>query len=130
MGTIHGKAGVVRNGANPVAEVTEFTIETSVALADDTVMGDAWETHQVGVKKWSGQISCFWDEGDTTGQVALDEGASVTLNLYPDGVTTGKKYVTGTATIESTSTTVVKDGIATRSFSFTGNGAMTWATAP
>jgi hypothetical protein len=130
MGTIHGKAGVVRNGANPVAEVTEFTVETSVALADDTVMGDDWETHKPGAKKWSGQISCFWDEGDTNGQVALDEGASVTLNLYPDGVTTGKKYVTGTATIESTSTTVVKDGIATRSFSFTGNGAMTWATAP
>jgi lipopolysaccharide biosynthesis protein len=130
MGTIHGKAGVVRVGANPVAEVTEFTIETSVALADDTVMGDAWETHQIGVKKWSGSINCFWDEGDTNGQVVLDEGAAVTLNLYPDGVATGKKYVTGTATIESTSTGVPKDGVATRSFTFTGNGAMSWSTAP
>lgn len=130
MATVHGKAGVVRNGANPVAEVTEFTIETSVSIADDTVMTDTWETHQIGIKKWSGSLTCFWDESDTNGQVALDEGASVTLNLYPDGTTTGKKYVTGTVTIESTTTSAAKDGIVTRSFNFTGNGAMSWSTAP
>jgi hypothetical protein len=130
MSTIHGKAGVVRNGANPVAEVTEFSIETSVSLADDTVMGDTWESHLAGIKKWSGSLTCFLDESDTNGQVALDEGASVTLNLYPDGTTTGKKYITGTVTIETVTVNVTKDGVATRAFSFRGNGAMSWSTAP
>lgn len=130
MTTYSGKNGVVKVGSNAVAEVTEFEVETSVDIVDDTAMGDSWKTHKTGMKEWSGTLTCWWDETDTNGQVVLDEDASVTLSLYPIGATTGNKYITGTATIRTTNTTVTKDGVVTRSFSFTGNGAMSWSTAP
>ena len=130
MATSHGKDGVVRLGAVAVAEITGFTFESSVDIADDSVMGDAFKTHLTGLKEWSGSIDCFWDEADTTGQVTLDEGVSVTLNLYPSGVTTGKKYYSGTATVSRVTASAKLDGINTRSLIFVGNGTYSILTAP
>lgn len=128
MATHHGKDGVVKVGSNAVAEVKEFSVESGVEVADDTVMGDAWKTHLTGQKQWSGSLTCNWDETDTTGQEALTEGASVTLNLHPEGADTGDKYLTGTATITSITLSASLDGVVTRAFQFQGNGALAWAT--
>jgi hypothetical protein len=125
MTTTHGQFGVVRLGASVVAEVTNFTFESSVDVADDTAMGDTFKSHQPGMKEWSGTVDCFWDESDATGQATLDEGASVTLNLFPAGAATGKKYYSGTATMTRGSVAVKLDGIVTRSFTFLGNGGYT-----
>lgn len=129
MGTHHGKAGVVRSGAaNAVAEVTEFTIEESVDVVDDTVMGDTSKTHLIGVKSWKATVACFWDETDTNGQQTFTIGASVTANLYPEGVGSGATYAGGTATITNISIGVPKDGVVTRNFELEGNGALAWST--
>ena len=128
MATHHGKAGVVKVGSNTVAEVTEFSVEEGVDIADDTVMGDTSKTHLIGIKEWSGSLTCFWDETDTNGQQALTVGASVTLNLHPEGTGAGATYKTGTATIARVTLSVAKEGIVTRAFQFTGNGALTETT--
>lgn len=129
MATHHGKDGVVKIGTDTVAEVTEFNVESGVDVVDDTVMGDTWKTHLVGMKEWSGSLSCQWDETDTTGQEAMTEGASVALKLYPEGADTGDKYLAGTATVTRITLAASKEGVVTRAFQFQGNGALAWATA-
>lgn len=129
MGTHHGNGGVVKVGANTVAEVKEWNVESGADLAEDSSMGDAWKTHLVGQKEWSGSLNCQWDETDTNGQETLTEGASVTLNLYYEGAGTGAKYHTGTALIQRITMSIAMDGIVMRSFQFTGTGALSWATA-
>jgi hypothetical protein len=129
MGTHHGNGGVVKVGANTVAEVKEWNTESGSDTAEDTSMGDAWKTHIAGQKEWSGSLSCHWDETDTNGQETLTEGASVTLNLYYEGAGTGAKYQTGTALITRITMGTSMDGIVSRAFQFLGTGALSWATA-
>lgn len=128
MGTHWGVEGVVKQGANTIAEVTEFSIDQSVSTVEDSSMGDTWESHipNSGLKKWSGSLTCHWDETDTNGQAILIVGASVTLNLYPEGATTGDSYYTGLASITDVGVSVKMDGeTIKRTFSFKGSGALT-----
>lgn len=129
MATHHGKAGTVKVGANAVAEIQQFVVTERAGVADDTAMGDTWETHLAGVNSWSGTLTCSWDETDTNGQEALTVGASVTLSLYPEGAGTGARYATGTATITEVGVDTNRNGIVSRSFNFQGNGALTWGAA-
>ena len=129
MATFLGNDGVVKIGANTVAEVTAFDVSQSANTADDTVLGDTWQSHLVGTTSWSGSISCYWDDTDATGQGAMTVGASVSLELYPEGTTVGDYKLSGTATITEISTSNSLDSTVTASFSFTGNGALTIGTA-
>ena len=58
------------------------------------------------------------------GQGALRAGSSVTLNLYPEGTTTGDTYYTGTATITEMGVAVNDGDTINRTFSFKGNGPL------
>lgn len=132
MATHWGNEGTVKLGSNAVAEITKFEFTETVTPVDDTSMGDTYKTHIAGsgIKEWSGSMDAHWDETDTNGQVAMTVGASVTLNLYPEGATTGDKYYTGTATITSRSVVTVMDGETIKAtFQFLGNGALTLSTA-
>lgn len=129
MSTHHGKDGIVKVGANTVAEMHDWSVEENAATVDDTAMGDSADTHLVGQTNWSGQATAGFDPTDTNGQLALTVGASVTLNLYPYGSTTGKKYKTGTATVTKVGIAVPMRNQTTRTFSFQGNGALSDATA-
>jgi hypothetical protein len=133
MATHWGVEGQVKVGAVTIAEVTKFNFTENVSPVGDTSMGDTWETHIAGsgIKKWSGSIDCHWDEVDATGQGALLVGASVVLNLYPEGSVTGDRFYTGTATVTSRSIDTQMDGSAIGcSFDFQGNGALTYSTVP
>ena len=126
MSTRHGKDGVVKVGAVTIAEVDNWSLNQAAAVANDTAMGDDWETHIAGktIKSWNGQLTCHYDPTDLTGQGALDVGASVTLKLYAEGTATGAIEFSGTATITAVGLTVAKDAVEQRTFSFQGNGAL------
>lgn len=129
MATHHGKDGVVRSGAtNALAEVTEFSIEETADVVDNTVMGDTSKTHMIGVKSWTASVSCFWDETDTNGQQTFLVGSSVTVGLYPEGTASGATFASGTATITGVQLGAAKDGIVSRNFTLEGNGALAWST--
>lgn len=128
MGTHHGKNGVVKVGSNAVAEVDRWSLQESVETSDDTAQGDAAKTHLAGIPGWSGDLMCHWDETDANGQEALTIGASVTLNLYPEGTGAGAAYSTGTGTITNITREVTKNGTVSRSFTFEGNGVLTHTT--
>jgi predicted secreted protein len=124
-----GSEGTVKVGSNAVAEIRSFSVDMTADTIEDSTMGDSWRTYKSVLKTWSGSIDCYWDETDATGQGALVAGTEVTLNLYPEGSTTGDKYYTGTAIVTGMTVTQSFDGMVETTFSFQGNGALTLSTA-
>lgn len=126
-----GSEGTVKLGSNVIAEIVNFSLTETVDPIDDSSMGDTYRSHIAGsgLKEWSAEITCHWDETDTNGQQAMTVGASVTLNLYPEGATTGDSYMSGTASIIERGLTVPMDGETIRqSFKLKGNGTLTRTT--
>lgn len=120
-----GRDGIVKVGANTVAEVKSFSIEESADTVETTKMTDTARSHAITLTSFSGSLDCFWDETDTTGQGALTIGASVTLALYPEGETAGDTYYSGTALVTGVSRSASFDGMVEASISVQGTGALT-----
>lgn len=125
MATHTGSEGTVRVGANAIAEIRSYSLEETADTVEDTSMGDTFRTHKTTLKAFSGSIDVFWDEGDTTGQIALAVGAQVTINFYPEGVSTGDRYYGGTAIVTSKTVTGSFDGMVESTINVQGTGALT-----
>lgn len=131
MATHVGKEGTVAVGANTVTEVADFTVTERAELVEDSELSDEWRTFKSGtdvVKEWDASVTCMWDETDTNGQEALTIGASVTLNLYPEGSASTATYKTGTAIVEEIGIAITRGAITQRTLSCRGTGALTQAT--
>lgn len=129
MANHKGSEGTVHVGANAIAEIRSWTIEENGDVLEDTTMGDSARTFLASLTNWSASVDVYWDETDTNGQGALTIGASVTLNLYPEGNTTGDTYYTGTALVTSISRTASFDGMVEASIGLQGTGAVSESTA-
>jgi predicted secreted protein len=128
MATHKGSEGTVKSGANAIAEIRSYTITASADTIEDTVMGDSARTYLPSLTSFSGSIECYWDETDTNGQLTLDPGSTVTINIYPEGSTSGDTYYTGSVIITEKAITASFDGMVEASFSFQGTGALTETT--
>lgn len=118
--------GSINVGANAVAEVTDMSIEETADTLESTEMSDAAKSFEVGQTSWSGSLTAHWDETDTNGQETLVNGASFTLNFYPEGAVTGDQFGTGTALVTNVGVSSSNNGLISRSISFQGTGALTW----
>jgi predicted secreted protein len=125
MATHAGSEGKVFIATAQVAEVRSWSMEVTADTVDASIIGTQWRKNQATIKSWSGSFDAFWDESDETGQGALVAGATVTLNLYPEGNATGATYWSGSAIVTSISYSGSFDGIVEATFSFTGTGALT-----
>ena len=128
MATHKGSEGTVKSGANAIAEIRSYTITETADVLEDTTMGDASRTYLASLKTFTGSIECYWDETDTNGQLTLDPGSTVTINIYPEGSTSGDTYYTGSVIITEKSITASFDGMVEASFSFQGTGALSETT--
>jgi hypothetical protein len=128
MATHKGSEGTVKSGANAIAEIRSYTITETADVLEDTTLGDSSRTYLASLKTFTGSIECFWDETDTNGQLTLDVGATVTINIYPEGSTSGDTYYTGSVIITEKSITASFDGMVEASFSFQGTGALSETT--
>ena len=128
MATHKGSEGTVKVGSNAVAEIKSYSIEESADTLEDTSMGDSARTYKPSLSNFSGSLDVFWDETDTNGQGALSIGSEVTLNVYPEGDTTGDTYYTGSAIVTGVSRSASFDGLVEASISVQGNGALTSST--
>lgn len=124
MATHAGSEGKVFVAAAQIAEVKSWSMEVTSDTVDASIIGTQWRKNQATIKSWSGSLDAFWDESDTTGQGALSVGSTVTLNLYPEGNSTGATYWSGQAIVTSISYSGSFDGIVEATFSFTGTGAL------
>jgi hypothetical protein len=128
MANHKGSEGYVKVGANTVAEVRDWSLTISADTVEDTTMGDSARTYKPSLTSASGSVTCYWDESDTTGQGAMDAGSEVTMNLYPEGSTTGDTYYTMSAIITEQGVSASFDGMIEATFSFQANGAVTEST--
>ena len=130
MANYSGKGGIVKIGTTAVAEVDDWTFDTSVATRNTTSVGqDSVTRAGDGLKDCTGSLSCKFDDTDTNGQQALLEGASVTLKLYPAGDATGRQLITVPAIVSSLSIAAGHNSEnVTASISFEGNGDITRST--
>jgi len=130
MATHHGTEGLVRVGSNTVAEVTGFSFTVTAEYAEDTTLADTAKTYQtVAITGWSGSVTAFWDETDTSGQVAMTTGSNISLVLAPEGVDSGDTRYSGNALITEITRNVQRGAITEITFNFIGNGALTAATS-
>ena len=128
MATHTGSEGTVKVGVNAIAEIRSFSIEESADTLEDTTMGDTARTYKSSLTNYTGTIDVLWDETDTTGQGALTIGAPVTLNLYPEGDTSGDTYYTGAAIVTGRTINSSFDGLVEMSISVQGSGALSQTT--
>ena len=128
MATHTGSEGTVKVGSNAIAEIRSFSIEETADTLEDTTMGDTARTYKSSLTTYTGSVDVLWDETDATGQGALTIGAEVTLNLYPEGDTSGDTYYTGTAIVTGRTINSTYDGLVEMSISVQGSGALTETT--
>ncbi len=118
MATYHGNEGEIHIGANVVAEVKSFQHTNSVDLADDSAAGDDYRTRKAGKKDGQGQLECHWDPTDANGQVALVEGAVLSVILYPSGTASGHGKLSGSIIVETVQVTMEQDDICGRAVTY------------
>ena len=128
MANHKGSEGTVHIGTDAIGEIKSYSVNESMNVIDDSNIGDTAKTYQSGSTEWDGSCDVFWDEADTA-QIALSNGASVTVKFYPEGTTTGDKYYTGTALVTGISRSASVDGMVDASYTLKGTGALTLATA-
>ena len=128
MATQVGTSGVVKIGANSVAEVTGFTIDETNDTVEDTSLTDTAKSYKTLRKDATGTVECHYDPSDTNGQVALAVGSEVTLDLYPEGDTVGDTYYTGTAIVTGVSQAVTLDGVTSRTINVQFSGGVSTTT--
>lgn len=130
MATHKGSEGVVKVGTDTVAEITGWSLDETADTIEDTALSDSAKTFLSDLTSWTASADAHWDETDTTGQGALTSGATVTLNLYPEGDVTGDTFWSGSAIVTSISRSGAIGSTISASFSFQGTGALTESTVP
>ena len=128
MATHTGSEGTIKIGSDTLGELRSFTLETTGATIETSNMGTTARTYKAGLTSWTGTASLFWDENDA-GQTALTVGSTITINVYPEGASTGDKYFTGSAIVTAKSFSASFDGLVESSISFQGTGTLTLSTA-
>lgn len=124
-----GSEGTVHVGTSAVAEIRSYSISETADTIEDTSMGDTSRTYKSSLKSFSGSVDVFWDETDTSGQVALSVGSEVTIKFYPEGATTGDTYLYGSAIVTGKTINGSFDGMVEASITVQGTGALTTGTA-
>lgn len=128
MAQIVGKNGVLKSGSTTIGEVKSFSIDESCDTVETTQMGDAARTYSSTLTSFTGSADAYLDFADG-GQDTLTVGSSLTLNVYPEGDTSGNVELAGSIIVTGVSKSQSFDGMAEVSFSFQGSGALTEGTA-
>lgn len=120
MAVISGYEGTVKIGGTAVGEVRNWSMTRSAQLVDTgTIGGGAWQRNRATQKSISGKVECFHDP-DNALQNSMSEGAAVTLILVAQD---GKQQTVPAIISDVEIDQGGQSGVATRNFSFKGNGA-------
>ncbi len=122
MAVIHGKNGTVTWAGTSQANLTGWTLTMTADTADDTEMGDAWQSFKVGFADWSATIEI---NVDTTGillgtAAVLGELGSAAQVTLTDGTAT----YTGTAIAEAFEVSESIDDVVKCTYTLAGTGGI------
>jgi predicted secreted protein len=129
MANHRGQEGLVRVGTSAVAELRSWSLDITQDTIEDSTMGDTFRTYTTGMKSWSGQLTCYWDESDTNAQMALaplgTNAGTATVTLLPEGTSTAATTYSGVVVVTGCSHTASFDGMVEATYSFQGTGTLT-----
>jgi predicted secreted protein len=128
MATKLGREGLIKLSSTTIGELRNYALTHSSDTVEDSVLGDTYRTRLASMKSFSVSGDLYWDEGDA-GQLLITIGSSVTLNLYPEGASTGDVYYSGAAIVTQFNVSASFDGIIEGQISFEGNGVLSVLTA-
>lgn len=128
MAVHKGSEGVIKVGANTVAEVRSYSLEESADVVEKTAMGDSSRSYLSTLTQFTASVDVFFDETDTA-QTALSVGSTVTLEVYPEGTSTGDTYYNGSAIVTGFTRSASFDGLVEASVTLQGSGGLTTSTA-
>jgi predicted secreted protein len=128
MATKLGREGLIKLSSTTIGELRNYALTHSSDVVEDSVLGDTYRTRLASMKTFSVSGDLYWDETDA-GQLLITIGSSVTLNLYPEGASTGDVYYSGAAIVTQFNVTASYDGIIEASIAFEGNGVLSTLTA-
>ena len=128
MATKLGREGLIKLSSTTIGELRNYALTHSSDTVEDSVIGDTYRTRLASMKSFSVSGDLYWDETDA-GQLLITIGSSVTLNLYPEGATTGDVYYSGAAIVTQFNVSASFDGVIEGQISFEGNGVLSTLTA-
>lgn len=131
MTTHRGNSGVLKVGATPtaVAELTGFTIQTTIGMLDDTAQGDTARTHKGdALPDFSGSMRGHYFPADTNGQAVVIEGAELAFEGSPTGTTAGLAKLSGDIIVTGVTITSDNGAIVNFEATFQGTGGLTRGT--
>ena len=128
MATKLGREGLIKLSSTTIGELRNYALTHSSDTVEDSVLGDTYRTRLASMKSFSVSGDLYWDEGDA-GQLLITIGSSVTLNLYPEGASSGDVYYSGAAIVTQFNVSASFDGVIEGQISFEGNGPLSTLTA-
>ena len=128
MATKLGREGLIKLSSTTIGELRNYALTHTSDTVEDSVIGDTYRTRLASMKSFSVSGDLYWDEADA-GQLLITIGSQVTLNLYPEGGTTGDVYYSGAAIVTQFNVSASFDGIIEGSIAFEGNGPLSTLTA-
>ena len=128
MAVHKGSEGVIKVGANTVAEVRSYSLEESADVVEKTAMSDSSRSYLSTLTQFTASVEVFFDETDTA-QTALSVGSTVILEVYPEGTSTGDTYYNGSAIVTGFTKSASFDGLVEASITLQGSGGLTTSTA-
>ena len=128
MAVQKGSEGLIKVGSATVAEVRSYSLEESADVVEKTAMGDSSRSYLSTLTQFTASVDVFFDETDTA-QTALSVGSTVTLEVYPEGDSTGDTYYNGSAIVTGFTKSASFDGLVEASVSLQGSGGLTTSTA-
>lgn len=133
-GTVYTGSVLTATGATAaVADVTEWSFESTAEQLDSSVMGACTKSFTAGPVETSGTLVCNWAQAvfaSKDAEQALLEavGTNVKLVLYPAGTTVGNtKYTALSALLTSVRIGASVNGFVQSTFGFFVNGSFTAA---
>ena len=128
MATKLGREGLIKLSSTTIGELRNYALTHTSDTVEDSVLGDTYRTRLASMKSFSVSGDLYWDETDA-GQLLITIGSQVTLNLYPEGGSTGDVYYSGAAIVTQFNVSASFDGIIEGQISFEGNGVLSVLTA-
>lgn len=131
MARQNGTGGVVKIGANIVANINMWSTNDQVNKVTGRAFGETVETAQAGARTVTISVKGFYDPEDVDGQNILAVGNIVALELYTDGQATGDHFLeVSEALVESSAIEVQNDQYVSLDISLHANVLPIPRTAP
>lgn len=134
MAAIRGTNGVLELSA-ALAEVTSFTIDTTMDTIETSAMGNEMRTYVQGLGSYTISADIVIEATDAATQytdiaeLQFGDGSTspvTTFTLFPEGNSSGSMKMTGSCIITGFSMTSSFDGIVTGSLTAQGSGNITF----